>query len=244
MEFCVSLAGVRVGVRCRYDEVRELCRDYLCDGEPAFVVSVDEADVAFEREKSVREALHEGLPVVAYGEPYLETLAVYRKVAVGMLEHGVFLMHGAAVAVNGEAYLFCARSGTGKTTHARLWLEGVRGACVVNGDKPLVRVADGTVEVCGTPWAGKEGLNANRIVPLRAVCLLERGRENRIERVSLDEAYPRLLEQSYWPAEADAMARTMRLVREVGERVGLWRLACTMEPEAARVAYEAMRGRG
>ena len=171
----------------------------------------------------------------------METLAVYRKIAVGLLDHDVFLMHGSAVAVDGQGYLFTASSGVGKTTHTRLWLAHIPGASVVNGDKPLLRFSDGGVEVCGTPWAGKEGMNANVAVPLRAICVLERGAENRIAPLPFLEAYPILLQQSYRPADAAALQKTMQFVRRLGERVKLYRLACNMEPDAARVSYEGMK---
>ena len=240
--FAVSLAGVTVGVESQHDEVYELCEPYLCQGAEDFSVRVQPGDIAFERKKSARAAVLEGLPQTDFPDGYLETLAIYRKIANGMLDYDTFLMHGSAVCVDGEAYLFTAASGTGKTTHTRLWLSQIPGAFVVNGDKPLIRLRGDRAEVCGTPWAGKEGMQTNTVVPLRAVCLLTRGKENRIEETTFRDLYPVLLQQTYRPTEKAAMEKTMELVKRLGERVKLYRLQCNMDPEAALTAYNGMRG--
>lgn len=64
-------------------------------------------------------------------------------------------MHGTVVDHNGQAYMFTAPSGTGKTTHAKLWLDNLPDAFIVNGDKPFIIAGDEQPKACGTPWAGK-----------------------------------------------------------------------------------------
>lgn len=241
MDFKISLAGVTIGVRSVYDDVYRLCADYLTDGKAAFTVDVKQPDIDFEREKSIREAYYEHRQPEFFPDPYLETLAVYRAIVEKLLDYDVLLMHGSAIAANGQGYLFTAPSGVGKTTHTRLWLDNIPGAFVVNGDKPLLRFRDGRVEVCGTPWAGKEGMNTNAFVPLRAVCILERGTENRIEPIRFLEAYAMLLQQSYRPTDEQIMKKTMSLVLKLGELVKLYRLRCNMDPDAAIVAYNGMQ---
>lgn len=243
-EFQISLAGQAIGIRSLHDEVFHLCRDYLSDApEVSFRIETEPEDLRFEQEKSLREAALEGKPALLYPEPYLETLAVYRRIAAGMLEYDTWLMHGSAVAVDDEAFLFTAASGTGKTTHTRLWLEQIPGAYVVNGDKPLLRMRDGFCEVCGTPWSGKENMNRNVIVPLRAVCFLRRGTENRIEEISFREAAPDLIQQSFRHKDPIVMQKTMALVKLLGNCVRFYRLFCNMEPEAALVSWSGMKNR-
>ena len=79
-------------------------------------------------------------------------------------------------------------------------------------------------------------------MPLKALCILERAEKNSIRRISAFEAYPMLLQQSYRPSDAAAMNKTLTLIDRLAETVGLWRLGCNMDIEAAKVAYEAMRG--
>ena len=243
-DFQISLAGQEIHIRSLHDEVWQLCRDYLSDAPVvSFHVETTPEDLRFEQEKSLREAALEGKPALLYPEPYLETLAVYRRIAAGMLEYDTWLMHGSAVAVDDEAFLFTAASGTGKTTHTRLWLEQIPGTYVVNGDKPLLRMRDGFCEVCGTPWSGKENMNRNVIVPLRAICFLHRGTENRIEEIAFREAAPFLLQQSFRPRDPTVMRKTMTLVKSLGDCVRFYRLFCNMEPEAALVSWSGMKNR-
>ena len=242
MFFKIKLAGVTVAIHSLYDEIYTMCRDYLTDGDEAFTVTVRPEDIAFEREKSIREAQVERRPAMVFPEPYLETLAVYRQIAVNILAFDTCLMHGSAVAVGDEAFLFTAPSGVGKTTHTRLWLEHIPGAFVVNGDKPLIRAEESGATVFGTPWAGKEGMQTNASAPLSAICILQRGEQNRIEPLSFLEAYPFVLGQIYKPTDRDDVVKTMTLVKRLSQTVRFYRLFCNREPQAALVAYEGMRG--
>ena len=109
--FTLKLAGVAIGVSCQYNSTKEYCRDYLTDAAPDFSVTVSAGDIEaerpyFEEERSSR---------------YLETLALYRRISDGLASYGVFLLHGSAIAVDGEVYIFIAPSGTGKSTHTSLW---------------------------------------------------------------------------------------------------------------------------
>ena len=96
--------------------------------------------------------------------------------------------------------------------------------------------------VYGTPWDGKHHLSTNAAVPLKAVCLLARSPHNSICEVTPSEAYPALLMQVYRPADSAAMQRTVLLLDRLLSSVSLFRLRCNMEAEAARIAFEAMKG--
>ena len=240
MTFTIKIAGVNIRVNSLYDGVYNLCKDYLCDAAEDFCVAISEDDIAFERRKSLREAAAEGRMPVIFPDPYLETLAVYRKIATAMLDYDAFLMHGAVIGVDGEAFLFTAPSGVGKTTHIRLWLENIPGAFVINGDKPILRLSEDGIVACGTPWSGKENLNTNTALPLRAVVLLGRGEKNEIAPVPFLQVYPILLQQTYRPARPDSMQKTLSLLKKLGERTAFYQLKCNMEPEAAHVAYEGV----
>ena len=185
MEFTVCLAEKNIAVRSLFDEVYELCRDYLTDRPADMTVAVTPEDILYEKKVNEREAQIEGITVVDYPDSYLETLAVYRKIATKLLDYDTFLMHGAVVAVGDKAWLFTAPSGTGKTTHINLWLKNIPGSYVVNGDKPLIHIGDDCT-VYGTPWAGKERMNRNTGVKLCGIVILNRGKDNHIEQVTID----------------------------------------------------------
>ena len=110
----ISLAGLTVEILPRYPELTALCRDYAAapGATPDFSVSVTEEEIRAE-----------GTPGDGLTPGYLETLAVYRKLCERALDRGRLLLHGSAFAYRGEGVLFTAPSGTGKSTHARLWRE-------------------------------------------------------------------------------------------------------------------------
>jgi len=223
--------------------VHRLCDDYRAEGAPDFTVETTQADIDFEREKSAREDEIEGIQIRQFSDGYLETLAVYRKIAEKMPEYDTILFHGSCVAVDGIGYLFTAKSGTGKSTHTRLWRELLKNrAVIVNDDKPLIRISDSGAVIYGTPWDGKHRLSTNIAVPLKALCILERGEKNSIRPITASEAYPMLLQQAYRPMDNMAMNKTLTLIDRLAASVSLWRLGCNTEIEAARVAYEAMKG--
>ena len=159
-----------------------------------------------------------------------------------MIDYDTFLFHGSCVAVDGLGYLFTAKSGTGKSTHTWLWREylGDR-AVMVNDDKPLIRADGKSIAVFGTPYNGKHRLGENISVPLKAVCILERSKENHIEKISRGQAYAMLLQQTYRPADPLLMKKTLTLIDRLAGRVKLYKLSCNMDIEAAKVAYESMK---
>ncbi len=236
-----KIADKTVEITSLYDSVHGLCADYLTDEAADFTVCISQADIDFEREKSARENIAEGLPVRQYPEGYLEELAVYRRIAVQMRQYDTVLFHGSVIAVDGIGYLFTAKSGTGKSTHTRLWREyfGER-AVMVNDDKPLIRIGN-TATVFGTPYNGKHRLGANISVPLKAVCILTRAAENRIVPLTAAQAFPVLLQQVYRPDDPLLMQKTLALTDRLAGAVRLYRLGCNMDISAAKVAYEGMQ---
>ncbi len=94
-----------------------------------------------------------------------------------MPSYDTVLFHGSALAIDGDGYLFTAKSGTGKSTHTRLWRERFGDRVVmINDDKPLLHIDAGSVIAYGTPWNGKHRLGTNASVPLRADCVFSDAR--------------------------------------------------------------------
>ena len=235
-------ANIDVQIASEFPYVQEMCKGYRSEGEPELTITTTQRDIDFERERAKKAARKEGRPEPNHSDGYLETLAVYRKIAERMPCFDRVLMHGSCVAVDGAAYLFIARSGTGKSTHTRLWrkLLGDR-AVMVNDDKPLVQVAEGKAIIYGTPWDGKHRLSSNVAVPLQAICILERAEENSICPLTREEALPMLLQQSYRPFDPVALAKTVALVEWLAGAVKLYRLGCNMDIKAAELSYTTMK---
>lgn len=241
-----KLADVVVQINSLYEEVQTMCYSYRTYEEPQLFISITEKDIISESKKSDEERYREGLSKYHYPAPYLETLSVYRKLATQLLSHNVLLIHGSVIAIDGEAYMFTALSGTGKSTHVRLWrqLFGER-AVMINDDKPLIKVrceefGVRSTLVYGTPWDGKHHLSNNISVPLKAIVHLQRGEENFIEKLTPEEMLPILLQQTYRPNTALGTIKVMQLLDAMSHQVKFYSLHCNMKTEAARIAYEGM----
>ena len=173
----------------------------------------------------------------------VEPLLVQQLLTEELLSFDTLLMHGAVIAADNAAYMFTATSGTGKTTHIQKWLENLGRAYVVNGDKPFVIVGQPGEEslACGSPWAGKEHLQNNVIVPLKAIVLLERADENHMERISSAQAFPFVYQQMYQPDDEEKLRKTLRLVSRLVSSVPVWRFRCNnFRDDCFEVAYNAL----
>ncbi len=236
-----KIAGKVIEITSLYKNVHIYCKDYAVSGKADFYVKTCESDIIYERERSAKNDIAEGREMAEWSDSYLEELAVYRKIAEKMPEYNTFLLHGSAVSVEGSAYLFTAKSGTGKSTHTRLWREllGDR-AVMVNDDKPLINVSDSGVIIYGTPYNGKHRIGNNISVPLKSICLLERAKENTITEINRSQAYPMLLQQAYRPRDISALRKTLSLIDEMSEKIKFYRLGCNMDISAAQLAFNTM----
>ena len=143
---------------------------------------------------------------------------------------------GSTVAVDSQAYLFTAPCGTGKSTHTRLWREVFRDrAVMVNDDKVFLQLRQEGVWAYGSPWTGKHGIGNNISVPLKGICFLRRGTENRIQKAEPQKWLSELIHQCFLPEE-----QYSSLVRQLAQRIPLWEMTCTKDPQAATIAYETM----
>lgn len=238
-EFIISIAETPISVSSQFVSTPEYLKEYLTDAPAEFFMEITEADRRREQQYLDEEADREGLRRRVFTEPFLERAVIQRKTAALLLHKNVLLLHGSTLAVDGRAYLFTAKTGVGKSTHTRLWREmlGER-AMVVNDDRAFLRIENG-VTAFGSPWSGKHGLDSNISVPLAGICILERGKENCIFSVTAENALPELVNQAFFPAD-DSREQAEELTARLVQSVPLWRMVCTKEPEAARVAFDAM----
>lgn len=242
-KFVIRIADLAIEVNATHTTTGTRCLSYLTDDTPGLSVSVCTEDLLLEQQIAAREAKLEGREPIVWPDAYLELTAVQRKIAEELFAYDTIVFHGSCVAVDGAAYLFTAKSGTGKSTHTRLWREvfGDR-AVMVNDDKPFLKIGESSVTVYGSPWMGKHGLGCNMSAPLKAICILERGEENSITRIDPGRAVAMLLQQSSRPRNPGTMPKYLELMDRLAKNVVFYRLRCNMDPEAARVAFAAMSG--
>ncbi len=177
----------------------------------------------------------------SFSEGYCESICVYREISKKMIDFDGFLFHAAVVAVDGKAYAFAAKSGTGKSTHTNLWLRhfGER-AVIVNGDKPIFRCIENEFVAYGTPWCGKERLETNMSAPVKAICFIERGTENHIVRADSSEICRRIFNQFIMPDDPLKRVRFLGIIEKMIKQVPVYVLNCNISDDAVVTAYNMM----
>lgn len=233
--FRIKLCDVVVEIDNRFSYVEHLCRDYMTDTAvaPAFRVCVSSEEC-----KAYLDCV--GRPMA---QDEAESYLIYRKICGRMPTYNAYLLHAAVVAVDGKGYAFSAARGEGKTTHTALWekLFAHKGATVINGDKPLLRLEnDGTVTAWGTPWCGKEGKHVNTSVPLVAVCFLEKGQLNQMHTVSTADGVARMLASTMLPPTAETRDAMAYLIGKTLKATPAYLLSCRPDEEAAMLSYRIM----
>lgn len=219
MHFTIRLANKNILINSVYSKIYEICKDYLIDENaiPDIEICTDNNSIGEEFERIQQS----GDPI--YSLSAVETILIHRRIVELLFDYNILLMHGAVIAVGNASYLFTGRSGMGKTTHIKKWLDNIEGSFVVNGDKPLLVINNEGVFACGTPWCGKEHYGTNVIIPLHSIVFMERSTSNHIERVSIKSVFPVLLEQTYQPSDAVKMRRKLELLMKMKDHVSFYK---------------------
>ena len=95
-----------------------------------------------------------------------------------VLPHSAVSLHASVVVNDGKAVLFMGKSGTGKSTHSRLWLEHIPGTSLLNDDNPIVRLNEDEAVAYGSPWSGKTHCYLNESAPVAAFVRLRQAPYN------------------------------------------------------------------
>lgn len=226
-----NIAGFPVCYDAQFPTLRKHSEKYLCDPTPdavSFSVSPDEI-----------AAIRESTPLL--DDDLREYMLMGKAFYDHLISRGGMMLHASAVVAQGEAYLFSAPSGTGKSTHTALWLRRFPGSFILNDDKPALFLSDGRIYAAGTPFSGKFDISVNRSVPLRAIAFLARSETNHIERISERQALFEMLNQTIRPSDLELYQKLLQNTAQILSGVPIYKLYCNMEEEAADIAFAAMR---
>ena len=225
-----EIAGLKVEMKPKFGRLIRQSEAYQSSGKPVMTVTPDVNDEAYtaldKRTDEERE--------------YICLSAAFCR---DIIRYGRFFLHASAVVYNGEAYLFSAPSGMGKSTHTAMWLKQFPGSYILNDDKPVIYPEKDHITVWGTPFSGKTDLQVNQGVPLKAICFLKQGDENSISRISEDRAIALTLNNTYRPKSGEDMNYLLDMVEQVVARINIFEMSCTGETEAAEMSYRAMKGK-
>jgi len=162
--------------------------------------------------------------------------------ALATADKGTALFHASTVSYEGRAYMFLGQSGTGKSTHARLWLNHIGGTELINDDNPVVHIGtDGEPRVYGSPWSGKTPCYRNVDYPLGAIVSLSQAPYNKIRQLSAIESYAALVASisgKRWDAQiANGLYQTENAL---ASKVTIWLLECLPDAAAAELCHKTI----
>lgn len=161
------------------------------------------------------------------------------------LEHmltalGAISLHSSFITHGGQAVLFSAPSGTGKSTQAALWEQHAH-AEQINGDRSVIRCVDGVWTAFGFPFAGSSGIYKNKSAPIRAIVVLRQAKDNTIERLGASEAFRLLYSETAiqrWNTQGHAAA--VDLLIRLSAAVPVYRLCCTPDARAVELLRQTL----
>lgn len=161
------------------------------------------------------------------------------------LPHKTLLIHSSVIVKDGRGVMCLGESGTGKSTHTRLWLENIEGTERLNDDGPVVRVMEsGEVRVFGSPWSGKGAVYRTESTPIAGFLRLSQAPENRIQRLGRIAAFGALLPSTLptLQKEERTLDQICSALSEMIVAVPAYSMACLPDAAAAQMSYSTIFG--
>lgn len=154
--------------------------------------------------------------------------------------NGLYI-HCSSIRYENSGILFCAKSGTGKSTQRRLWERFGQAICI-NDDKNVLSNCDGMMQILPNPWSGKHFKNRNLITPVRAIVFLAQAKENKVEDLDKMQAFHLILNQIQLPSKSTKNQWNDNI--DLLLSLPTVRLSCNMEEEAFIILEKELRKRG
>ncbi len=228
----IKVADLIVEIDVSSDFLVSRLGPYLCDENLTADISIDVSKQFYiDRQKENPHMTLGECECLWSGGYFYEQLARFDGV----------MLHSSCVEYEGKAYLFSARSGTGKSTHTHLWLKYLPGARIINDDKPAIRRVDGVYYAYGTPWSGKTDESVNIGVPIGGIAFLSRG-ENSIKRIPGFMALKPFMDQTVRPQDKELMSKALDVINGILTDIPIYKLSCDMSEEAVKTACNGMKG--
>jgi hypothetical protein len=229
-----EIAGLRIRIDNKHEYTNAFCKEYLSLDQVSpvdIVASVTAAELEEERKASPQ-----------FSEGYIENICLYRSICMQIPNFNRMLMHCAVLDYDGKGYAFLGKSGTGKSTHTKLWKRYLQTPSMINGDKPILESVENGFIAYGTPWKGKEGWGKKAAAPLCGLCFLEQAKENSIRRLTPSEVSTRLFLQLLMPQEEKEAIATLDLADKLIAQTPAYLLRCDISEEAVKLSFEALTG--
>ncbi len=178
------------------------------------------------------------------GDAALLRYALWIAYGLPALWHGRVSIHSSVVVCHGRAVLCLGESGTGKSTHTRLWLNNIEGCHLLNDDGPVVAVENGETAVYGSPWSGKAPCFRQERYPVAGFIRIVQAPYNRIHRLSTVAAFT-AVQPSCPPTlahEERCFDQIVAFISDLLDTTPVFRLECLPDADAARLSYNTLMG--
>lgn len=230
-----EIANLRVLIENQYEYTTKFCREYLSADQTSPVdITATVTEEGFAKEKAQSSGFSDG---------YIENICLYRSLCLQLPRFGRMLLHASVLEFDGNAYAFLGRSGTGKSTHTRLWMQTIKKCRIVNGDKPILEETDEGFIAHGTPWRGKENWGGKRSALVRGLCFIEQAKENSIVKLSPSETSMRLFQQILLPTDTQEVVATLDMLDRFIAKTPAYLLQCDISQKAVETSFTALTGR-
>jgi hypothetical protein len=230
MKNIYKIANFNVLIEYKYNYTFKFLEKYLTveNCTPDIYISISEEELQKEYETSEIKILS-----------VVESSCILRKLAKCLIDNfNTILFHASAVAHNGSAFLFTAKSGTGKSTHTGLLKELLGDEITyINDDKPFIKYQNEEFFVYGNPWQGKHDLGENISVKLKAIVKITRSKDNFVKELDTISALNVLLEQSFSYNEETSINNLLELINKMLNKVKFYELYCNKDISSAKVSY-------
>ena len=230
VHFQIKLAGYHFDISCFNDSTKRYCHDFLSEGDPDFKIILTNEDIEEEKENAKDGHL--------YGNA--ELTALYRKIADTIIEKDVIVFHSSAISIDGKGYLIAARSGVGKSTHAKYLQEALGERFhYINDDKPLIKKEEDGFLVYSSPWNGKERRGEDLSAPLCGILFLDRGEIPSCEKIQDPQTiYFRLLSQIYLPYDKGKKEKALKIADAIFKEIPFYQIKATLDISSAYKTIE------
>lgn len=151
-------------------------------------------------------------------------------------------LHSSVIIYNNSAVLFLGESGTGKSTHTRLWLNHIKGSKLLNDDSPILSIDDGEPVVHGSPWSGKGQVYINESYPVKAIVRIRQHPFNKLQKLNTLESFGALY-PSFPPAflkDNFFEGHICEIISNVISTTPVFLLHCLPDREAAEMVKETL----
>ena len=181
-------------------------------------------------------------------DPHHLRFALWMGLAFAGIPEWTTAIHASVIIHENQAVLFLGESGTGKSTHTRLWLENIPGTRLLNDDSPVLRLQkcedQHTLYIYGSPWSGKGHVYRNESYPVASIVRLQQAPFNRASRLNVVQGFAALY-PSFPPAylkDEDLHEDICTVISETLKAIPVYRLECLPKPSAAEQIFRKIFG--